>query len=96
MKCQRCLSHKHIWHYTITEPDMINELYIEIEHEENQDSNSPDTTTYDIVGDDNDDGSSDDDKYSDEDDNLDNSDDNQSEEFDLSQKWSNNKLQVED
>ena len=59
---------------------MINEPYVEMEHEENQDSNSPDTTAHDIAGDDNDDGSSDDDEYSDEDDNSDDSDDDQSEE----------------
>jgi hypothetical protein len=67
-----------------------------MEHEENQDSNSPDTTAHDIAGDDNDDGSSDDNEYSDEDDDLDDSDDDQSEEFDLSQKGSDNELQVED
>jgi hypothetical protein len=37
-----------------------------------------------------------DDEYSDEDDDLDDSDDDQSEEFDLSQKGSDNELQVED
>jgi hypothetical protein len=94
-------------HHTITVPDVINKPYTEMEHEENQDSNSPDTTAHDIAakqlltlsdideGDD-DDGSSDDDEYLDEDDDLDDSDDDQSEEFDLSQKGSDNELQVED